>query len=222
MRTEIDLKTYKKRNQYFHFSKFPDPSYGLDVDIDVTNILKYKEEKRISFFPIFLYLLTKAINSVYELHLREVKGHIYYYDQIHPTWTVMGESGVYSNVGCLFNEDFLTFYKEVVELNDKAKKLNPDDQLDLSPLCNEPNVIFASCLPLLSVLSFRHPTPSGDHDNLSVPRILWDKYKKHDDGTYHLTLNVTVSHTLVDGFPLANVFLKMQELANNLEGLPND
>lgn len=222
MRKEIDLKTYKKRNQYFHFSKFPDPSYGLDVDIDVTNIVLYKEKKHTSFFPIFLYLLTKAINSVYELHLREVEGHIYYYDQIEPTWTVMSESGVYINVGCPFHEDFLTFYKDVTELNNKAKKMDPNDHLDISPLCTEPNVIFASCLPLLSVLSFHHPTPSGDHDNLSIPRILWDKYKKHPDGTYHVTLNITTSHTLVDGFPLANAFLKMQELCNTLEGLPND
>ncbi len=216
MRKEIDLKTYKKRNQYYYFSKFPDPTYGLDVDIDVTNLLKYKKEKNVSFFPLFLYFLTKAINSVYELHLREVEGKIYYYDFIEPTWTVMSNSGVYINAGCNFNEDIDTFVKNVTELNKKAKAMDPDDELNTSPLCSAPNVILASCLPILHVKSFRHPTPSGNHDSLSIPRVLWDKYEKGVDGRYHLTLNITLSHALVDGFPLANVFLKLQELINNL------
>lgn len=216
MREEINLKTYKKRNQYYYFSKFPDPTYGLDVDIDVTNLLIYKDKESISFFPLFLYLLTKAINSVYELHLREVDGKVYYYDFIEPTWTVMGDSGVYINVGCNYNEDLDTFVKNVTELNEKAKHMDPNDELDTSPLCLEPNVIFASCLPILHVKSFKHPTPSGNHDNLSIPRVLWDKYEKGLDGRYHLTLNITLSHTLVDGFPLAKVFLKLQELINSL------
>ncbi len=216
MREEIDLKTYKKRNQYYYFSKFPDPTYGLDVDIDVTNLLIYKDKKNISFFPLFLYLLIKAINSVYELHLREVDGKVYYYDFIEPTWTVMGDLGVYINVGCNYNEDLDVFVKNVIELNEKAKHMDPNDELDTSPLCSEPNVIFASCLPILHVKSFKHPTPSGNHDNLSIPRVLWDKYEKGLDGRYHLTLNITLSHTLVDGFPLANVFLKFQDLINSL------
>ena len=62
MKEELDLSTYKKRNQYYHFSKFPDPSFGLDVDIDVTNLINIKEATHVGFFPMFLYCLTKAIN----------------------------------------------------------------------------------------------------------------------------------------------------------------
>ncbi len=213
---EIDLKNYKKRNQYYYFSKFPDPSYGLDVDIDVTNLIECKDKKGVSFFPLFLYCLTKAVNSVYELHLREVNGKIYYYDFIHPTWTVMGNDGVYINVGMEFEPELDIFIKEVTELNEKAKKMNPNDDLNTSPLCSLPNVILASCLPILHVKSFKHPTPSGNHDNLSIPRVLWDKYEKGIDNRYHLTLNITVSHALVDGFPLANVFLFLQKEINSL------
>ncbi len=217
MKKEIDLKTYKKRNQFYYFSTFPNPSYGLDVDIDATNIILYKDKRNISFFPIFLYLLTKAVNSVYELHLREEDNHIYYYDSIEPTWTVMGKEDVYVNVGCPFVEDMDSFIKNVAELNSKAKEMDPNDELNTSPLCSAPNVILASCLPLLHVKGFQHPTPSGNHDSLSIPRILWDKYEKGLDNRYHLTLNITVSHTLVDGFPLANVFLKLQKLIDDLK-----
>lgn len=219
MKKEIDLKTYKKRNQFYYFSKFPDPTYGLDVDIDVTKLVEFKSKNKISFFPCFIYLLTKAINSVYEMHLREENGKVFYYSFIEPTWTVMGKDDVYINVGTPFKENFNTFYNDVIELNEKAKNLDPNDEINTSSLCSKNNVVFASCLPILSVKSFRHPTPSGNHDNLSITRALWDKYHQEKDGTYHITLNITVSHTLVDGFPLARVFQKMQELVNTLEGL---
>ncbi|MCI7212756.1 MAG: CatA-like O-acetyltransferase [Bacillales bacterium] len=215
MKEELDLSTYKKRNQYYHFSKFPDPSFGLDVDIDVTNLINIKEATHVGFFPMFLYCLTKTINSVYELHLREEKGHIYYYDVIHPTWTVLTKEDVYMNVGTTFEEDFISFNKKVVELNSKTKQLDPSSDLDISSLCNEPNVFYASCLPILDVISFRHPTPSGDHDNLSIPRILWGKFILKEDNRYHLTLNITTSHCLVDGFPLAKVFINLREIISS-------
>lgn len=215
MKEELDLSTYKKRNQYYHFSKFPDPSFGLDVDIDVTNLINIKEATLVGFFPMFLYCLTKAINSVYELHLREEKGHIYYYELIHPTWTVLTKEDVYMNVGTTFEEDFSLFNKKVVELNSKTKQLDPSSILDISSLCNEPNVFYASCLPILDVISFRHPTPSGDHDNLSIPRILWGKFILKEDNRYHLTLNITTSHCLVDGFPLAKVFINLREIISS-------
>lgn len=215
MKEELDLSTYKKRNQYYHFSKFPDPSFGLDVDIDVTNLINIKEATHVGFFPMFLYCLTKTINSVYELHLREEKGHIYYYDVIHPTWTVLTKEDVYMNVGTTFEEDFSIFNKKVVELNSKTKQLDPSSDLDISSLCNEPNVFYASCLPILDVISFRHPTPSGDHDNLSIPRILWGKFILKEDNRYHLTLNITTSHCLVDGFPLAKVFINLREIISS-------
>lgn len=215
MKEELDLSTYKKRNQYYHFSKFPDPSFGLDVDIDVTNLINIKEATHVGFFPMFLYCLTKSINSVYELHLREEKGHIYYYDVIHPTWTVLTKEDVYMNVGTTFEEDFSIFNKKVTELNSKTKQLDPSSDLDISSLCNEPNVFYASCLPILDVISFRHPTPSGDHDDLSIPRILWGKFILKEDNRYHLTLNITTSHCLVDGFPLAKVFINLREIISS-------
>lgn len=212
MKKEIDLSTYKKRNQYYHFSKFADPSLGLDVDIDVTNLVKIKEETHVSFFAMFLYCLSKAINSVYEMHLREENGHIYYYDIINPTWTVLGKEDVYINTGMPYVEDFALFNKQVTSINKKVKELGPSSNLDLSPICKEPNVIYASCLPILDVISFRHPTPSGDHDNLSIPRVLWGKFILKEDNKYHLTLNITTSHCLVDGFPLARVFINLREI----------
>lgn len=49
-----------------------------------------------------------------------------------------------------------------------------------------------------------------------IPRICWGKYIEKD-GKYELTLNITVSHIFVDGFPLSRTFNKIQELLDNVE-----
>jgi chloramphenicol O-acetyltransferase type A len=205
-KTEIDLTTYPKRNQYTWFSTFPDPSYGFDVDIDVEAVVALAKKRGDSFFPYFFYLVMKGVHSVPELHLREEKGHIYRYENLAPTWTVMSEAGIYNNIGCEMEWNFNTFYTRVHELTEKAKKAIPNGQLNLDPLIERPDVVYATCIPQLEIVAMRHPTPSGDHDNLSIPRICWDKFRKKEDGHYHLILNITVSHTLVDGFPLAQCF----------------
>ncbi|SRR5574344_862494 len=210
-RTEIDLLTYPKRNQYAWFSTFPDPSYGFDVDIDVDSLVKLTKSRGDSFFPSFFYLVMKGVSSVKELRMREEKGHIFLYSMVHPTWTVMTDSGVYVNVGCPMASDFPTFYRNVKDLTEQAKKLEPNDELNQDAVVDLPNVVYATCLPQLEIVGMKHPTPAGNHDNLSVPRILWDKYRKESDGRYHLTLNITVSHTLVDGFPLAACFNQIKK-----------
>ena len=210
MRTEIDLRTYRKRNQYEWFHTFPDPTYGFDVDIDVTNAVSLAKKKGISFFETFLYFIMMSVNSVPEMKLREVKGHVYLYDVIHPTFTVMGNDGIYQNAGCEMETDFDKFVHAVRKTIEAAKVLPSNEELDRYPMCREPNVIYATSIPILSLKGVRHPTPAYNYDSLSVPRTLFDRYRKDENNRYHCTLNITVSHTFVDGFPLAHCFQEIQ------------
>ena len=90
----IDLDNFKKRKQYNWFKTFSNPCYGLNVKMDVTEVVKYSKETKTSFFINVLYLITIGLNSVEEMRLREVDGEIRLYDTINPTFTVMTNSGV--------------------------------------------------------------------------------------------------------------------------------
>ncbi|MCH3966940.1 MAG: CatA-like O-acetyltransferase [Bacilli bacterium] len=210
---EIDLSTYPKRSQYFYFSKFEDPSYGFDVDIDVTNLVLLLKKRKESFFSGFFFLVMLGINSVKETRMRSLKGHVYLYDVIHPTYTVMGKDSVYRNASFPMSFSYKEFYKRERATTKEASLLPASDDLDRYPINALPNVVFASCLPTLSILGIKHPIPSGDKDSISVPRILWDRIRTDQAGKMHVTLNITLSHALVDGFPLASVFQKIQSLA---------
>ncbi len=206
MRKEIDMETYPKRNQYRWFSTFQDPTYGFDVDIDVNDLVLLTKKRKQSFFIYFYYIILRAIDRVDEMKMREVNGKVYLYDTINPTMTVMTDYGIYQNAGTEMEWDFKKFYKKLRSVIDEAKHLPPSDDLDRYPVCSRPDCLYTTCIPILSIKSMTHPTPSGNRDSLSVPRICFDRYEIKQDGRYHLTLNITVSHTLVDGFPLARCF----------------
>ena len=211
MRKEIDLKTYPKRNQYNWFKTFDDPTYGFDVDIDVDEVVRLCKERKHSFFPYFYYIILRAVKKVDEMRMREVEGKVYLYDEIQPTFTIMTDFGIYQNAGIEMDWDFPSFYKKIRALIDEVKHMPPVDDLDRFPVCKRPDCLYTTCIPTLSLKGMTHPTPSRNHDSLSIPRICFDRYEIKQDGRYHLTLNITVSHTLVDGFPLARCFNYIKE-----------
>ncbi len=216
-RTEIDLSAYKKRNQYHWFSTFDDPTYGFNVLIDVDRLFRYCKENKISFFIAFSYAILKGVNSVDEMKMRIVDGHVYRYEVIHPTFTVMTESGVYQNCGFEMEEDFSKYAEECRKTIEKAKSIEVGDELDVFPMCKEPNVVFMTSLPFLSIEGMNHPIPSGNPDNMSVPRIFFDKAKDRGHGRIEVLLNITVSHSVVDGFPLGKCFEAIQNNVNCID-----
>lgn len=211
----IDKKTFKKINQYNYFKTFDDPTYGFNVKIDVTNLVKYKNEKKISFFIPFLYLTTLAMNNIYEFHLREINNEIVYFETINPTYTVIGNNGVYYNTRNDLRDSFKVFYKETRKNIDLIK-----NKTDIDLVYNDEDyaVYYMTCVPTISILGMNHPTPSKNYTSSSVPRVLWDKYYlDKNDNHYYLTLNITVSHCFIDGYPLSAAFIKLNEMLNNLD-----
>lgn len=214
---EIDLTTYKKRNQYHWFSTFPDPSYGFNQRIDVTLLADLAKQRKVSFFPYMLFLIAKGVNSIEEMRMREVDGHVYLYDVVHPTFTVMTDEGVYQNAGFLMTNDFGKFERRTRAAIDAVCHLPVSDELDRFPICEQPDVFYSSSIPFLSLDSIDQPTPANNHDSLSVPRIVFDRYRREADGKCTILLNIIVSHTLVDGFPLGRCFENIQEFARRKE-----
>lgn len=216
MRKEIDMKTYKKRNQYNWFHTFPDPTYGFSVDIDVDDLVKAAKARKESFFIAFLFLIMKAINSVPEMRLREEDGRVYLYDKINPSYTVMSDEGVYQNGGCELIEDYKGFYQAVRGSIDALKKKKVSDELNMDAFSKRADVIYCSDNPMIDFVSMNHPIPANNYESMSVPRVVIGKYIKKEDGLFHVVVNITVSHTLVDGFPLSDCFNNLRSYCGDV------
>ncbi|MBP3503776.1 MAG: hypothetical protein J6K18_01490 [Bacilli bacterium] len=212
----INLENFKKRKQYNWFRTFSNPCYGINVKMDITEVVKYTKETKTSFFINILYLITIGLNSVEEMRLREVNGEIRLYDTINPTFTVMTKSGVYENTGFEMIDDYKTFYATAKQVIDHIK--NQDfikETFNDSLLYND---YYMTCLPWLSINGMTHPLCDNNYESLSCPRVCWDKYVEVDN-KYLMTLNITVNHCFVDGYPLSLAFKNIQENFNNCRNL---
>ena len=204
----IDTNTWIRKSQFDFFSTFLNPDYGFNKKIDVTTVLEYSKETKTSFFINFLYVFSLAMNDIPEMRLRYVNGEVRRYDSINPGYTVKTNDGSFNNCGHEFTRNYQEFYSrahEQIEIH-KEKVLTRENYND-NVLYNE---FYATCVPIIDFEAMTHPLPLGDKNSLCVPRACWGKYV-FIDGKYMMNLNITVSHMLVDGFPLAETFNLLQK-----------
>lgn len=210
----IDVNNWKRKLNYMWFSSFSNPCYGMDVEIDVTKVLEYSHSHKSSFFINFIFILTKTLNDFDVMKLRIVNNEIRLYDVCNPTYTVLTKDYSFENGGILMENDYPIFYEKCRDNVEKIK--NQDFINDTYNSNNLFNDYYCTCTPWLDYVAMTHPIPSGNVESLSVPRICWGKYVTRDNKTT-LTLNITVSHALVDGYELCEVFNKIRDNMLNIE-----
>lgn len=210
----IPLTELKKRKQYDWFRTFANPCYGVNVKMDVTKLVNHSQLTKTNFFINTIYLITKGLNAIEELRLREVGGEIRLYHTINPTFTVMTKLGVYENAGFSMVEDYPNFYSTAEKVIDQVKnhtfiKAEHND----NGLFND---YYMTCLPWLATEGMVHPLPNNNYESSSCPRVAWDKYRE-ENGMLVMVLNITVNHCFVDGFPLAQAFQQIQKNFDNAD-----
>lgn len=204
---KIDIENWGRLGTYEWFKSFRNSTYCMNVKMDVTSIVNRAHEFKQSFFILMLYAVLKGLNSVDEMRMRIENGVPVIYEDINPAFTVMTESGDYTNVRFTNVKDFDEFYataKEVIESAKVGKVDNTSYNLE-----NGHNEYYITCVPWLNFEGMTHPIPD-EIESQVVPRICWGKYIDNN-GRYELTLNINVSHIFVDGYPLSCVFKNIQE-----------
>lgn len=209
---EINLETWNRYTQYKWFSSFSNPTYSINKEMDVTDLVNYVHKEKKSFFVSFLYFLMKGLNSIEELRIRYVNGKVIMYDDINPSYTVMTKSGTFENVNSKNFDNFNDFYKNVKNDVDNAKEKDKiKDTYNDSKLYNE---YYITCLPWIDFSGLTHPIPD-DLESLSVPRVCFGKYREVN-GRYMMMLNINVNHAFVDGYPLSQAFINIQSLLDDI------
>lgn len=211
---KIEFEKWERNKTFEWFKNFSNSTYSMNVKMDVTNLLKHTRHNNESFFIDLLYIVLKGLNSVEEMKMRLVDNIPVIYDEINPAFTVMTELGTFENVRFKNCEEFSEFYQIASQYIESAKKQSQIKKESYNPE-NCYNEYYITCVPWVDFTQFTHPIPD-DKSSQCIPRICWGKYVEQD-GKYELTLNITVSHIFVDGYPLAQTFNKIQELLNNVD-----
>lgn len=208
----IDIDNWKGKEHYLWFKEYAHPYYNLTKRVDISKFYRYVKKEGLPFFVSLMYLVVKALNEIEEFRLRIVDEKVILYDKISPAFTMMTENGIYDNCEVEF-DDFPIYLKNVlVNIQAvKAGKINNPKSYDEQ---NRQDQIYITSIPWIDFTSVTHPMT--DNRNDSIPRIAWGKYQFEEDKVM-ISLGIQVHHAVVDGYPLAQGFLKIEEYLNEPE-----
>ena len=210
---KIDVEKMNRRKTYEWFKTFKNPTYGVNVNLDVTKLVKYTKETNSSFFINFLFILVKCLNKVPQMRERIVNGEPVLYDVCNPGITVLTKNDTFENVRFSYVDNYHEFYNIAKENIDKAKneEVLSNESYNLENCWNE---YYITSLPWINFTSVTHPIPD-DESSLSVPRICIGKYVLNDN-KYVMPFNITVSHVFVDGYHIYKVLKKIEDRLDNI------
>ncbi len=198
----IDIYNWKRGKHYDYFKSFDNPSFSVNVNIDITLLIDKIKERNLKFFPSVLFVIMKGMNQVEELKYRIDNDKVLLYDIIHPSYTVLNKEENFVFCHTEFKADFNTFYQQVLTDIEKAKLGdNLEDEEGIY------NLVFVSSVPWISFNSVSHPF--SKNENLSIPRVTFGKYFENNDKVL-LPFSIQVHHGLCDG-------LHIGKLLNNIE-----
>ena len=103
---EIDIVNLPRKKTYEWFKTFENSTYGINVTMDITNLIKHVKEKKESFFIDMLYIVVMGLNSVDEMRMRIKDNKPVIYDTINPAITVMTANDTFENVRFAYDTDF--------------------------------------------------------------------------------------------------------------------
>ncbi len=209
--TTIPLDTWPGREHYEQFVNRLRCIISITADVDVTNVLDFCGAGRHTFYPTFLYLVSKVLNRHDEFKMGySPDGALIRWDFISPSHIAFHpEDESVTRLVTEYDPEFATFHDRVRE--DIAAHEN---DRGFSIPYDAPNTFDASCLPWISFNACE--LHIFDSDGLYLaPVVTWGKYTDKD-GRLVMPLSFRIHHAVADGFHVARFFSELQEEAERL------
>lgn len=202
----IDMEMYQRKSHFDYFNSLAYPYVGVTVNIDITELLKFIQDKKLPFFLTICYDVSRAANQIPEFRQRILDNQIVEYEYCRTSHTVALNDGTYCycdlNSNCSF-EEYISYAKQEQENAKKRRSINESKEEALDK-------IFISTLPWLSYTAIINPTPVPADSN---PRITWGKYFMQDNKIL-LPVSVLCHHALIDGLHIAQFYDLLNERIN--------
>jgi len=206
--TELNLTTWKRKNQYEFFKKYENPFFNICSTIDVTELLVQSKKNKLSFSTCLLYASIDTANKIEEFRYRLKDNSVLVYDTIYAGSTVLNKDETFSFCYFDYYLEFSKFYENAIrqlQLNKQGISKFDGRNIDL-------DIIHYSIIPWISFTSFSHPRNYSTND--SIPKIVFGKYYQEGD-TVFMPISIEVHHALMDGFHLGRYLSKLQDMLAN-------
>ncbi|MBG3014760.1 type A chloramphenicol O-acetyltransferase [Proteus faecis] len=209
---KVDLEQWNRKEHFLHYRHNLQCGFSLTTKIDITVLKTVLDKNNFKFYPVMIYLIAKTVNSYPESRMAIKDNELVIWDYINPAYTIFHpKTETFSELWSEYFEDWPSF----------SQGYNQDyqeyqDNLSLSAKSNFPENHF--CISMIPWVSF-------DGFNLNVanvkdyfpPIFTMGKYT-HQSGKFLLPISIQVHHATCDGFHIARMINKLQELCDEFLG----
>lgn len=187
----ISIEEWERKQHYQFFKNFDYPQFNVCANVEIGHFMQYIRSKGYPFFGSLLYYAVRQANQIREFRYRIRGEAVVEHDKLHPSFTVMGDNGLFTFCTVDYKEDFTEFIENLQFQMDQARQ---EPSLKSQP--ERDDLIYVTSLPWVSFTSITHPIHMHPVD--SIPRISWGKYFIEND-RLKLPISVQVHHALADG-----------------------
>jgi len=207
----IDTSSWKRKPYFDHYFNQIRCTYSITVNIDITNVLSFKDRNKVKLYPLLIYVISKAVNKYEEFRTAiNDRGEIGVWETLSPCYTVFHkDSESFSNIWTEWNDDLNLFLSNFEQ---DSKRFGQIDSIDAKP--NTPaNVFPISSLPWTTFTGF-NLNIFADGTYL-LPIFTYGKYFK-DGNRYLIPLSIQVHHAVCDGFHVSRLINEIQQECSNM------
>lgn len=207
----IDTNSWKRKPYFDHYFNQIRCTYSITVNIDIRNVLSFKDRSKVKLYPLLIYVISKAVNKYEEFRTAiNDRGEIGVWETLSPCYTVFHkDSESFSNIWTEWNDDLNLFLSNFEQ---DSKRFGQIDRIDAKP--NTPaNVFPISSLPWTTFTGF-NLNIFADGTYL-LPIFTYGKYFKDGD-RYLIPLSIQVHHAVCDGFHVSRLINEIQQECSNM------
>lgn len=206
--TPIDFEEWPRRAhfEYYHFKL--KSKYTVNIHLDITELVHNYRSKKLRFYPVFLYVLIKAINSNSAFRIAYNEGVLGVWSYMVPSYTIFHQDDeTFSDIWSSYHPELKVFYRSVLKDMEsyrhvKGVKVKPNQPKNCIPISSVPWISFTS-ISQDSIL---------DSDFLS-PIIRFGKYYT-ENNRVKIPFSIYVNHAVADGYHSSKLIQNIQDLCD--------
>lgn len=211
--TPLDLQTWERGQMFYYFSQIAPTGYALTAELDITKMKATLSAANIKFFPAYLWLVAKTLNSQIEFKIAEKDGQLGYYDTLTPLYASFHEDDkTFSLMWTAYDDAFQVFYQSY--LNHQQKFGNQHGLLSQRGVTPPENAYTVSCIPWISFQHFS--VQVYENKPYYFPSVEAGKFYDKA-GKIMLPLSITCHHATTDGYHVSCFFKALQAEADTFD-----
>ncbi|MBS4539440.1 chloramphenicol acetyltransferase CAT [Clostridium sp. D2Q-11] len=192
----IDLQKWPRGQMFYYFSKVAPTGYSLTVELDITVMKTTLKERKIKFFPAYLWLITSMLNKQVEFKVAVKDEVLGYWDTLTPIYPIFHEDDqTISLMWTEYDDKFSVFYDRYLEnYQQYANNHGVLSQPDKMPPENSYSI---SCIPWIE---FKHfSLQSFENKPYYFPTVEAGSFVEKN-GKIMLPFSITLHHATTDGW----------------------